>query len=291
LAIEELAGSRFDLAMARLREGHILEFRDVGFRIDDDGTLLCIVDSSWAIRSVTAARATADLDGGKVVLEALINSSPDFAQAVRGRPVRYELIHDYGTGAVLLCSRIGDRLEWARGFRAAQEVATRGGKVRRSGRAWRKESRSLRETLYRGSKFTRWTLSPVVALALISLPLLTSGWSPGKVVVVTAIELMLACLLVSLLAPGRFPAVVGVVTATIFAGYVAYAVDALVRRPSTLTPSAAGDGTSPLNAVSGLVLIGIPSLLLSVAFFRQWSRQRAEKRTTRDERSPTSVSG
>jgi hypothetical protein len=60
--------------------------------------------------------AETDLEEGRAALEHLVQSSPSFADAVQGKPVRYELIHDYGTGSYLVCSKMHGLLTWASSF-------------------------------------------------------------------------------------------------------------------------------------------------------------------------------
>jgi hypothetical protein len=116
-AVDDPSGPRFDLALERLRSGASFEFEDVAFQISEDGALVCVVDSSWEIGNVTESTAASDFAAGQVALEHLLKSSPPFAAAVFGRPVRYELIDHYGTGSVLICSKVGENMTWAGGMR------------------------------------------------------------------------------------------------------------------------------------------------------------------------------
>jgi hypothetical protein len=115
-AVEAIEGPRFELAIERLTSGRAFEFQDVAFRIDDDGSLVCIVDSSWRIDNISVETATKDLEEGRGALEYLLGAAPAFSSAVRGRPVRYELIEDYGNGSVLLCTKENETLVWANGL-------------------------------------------------------------------------------------------------------------------------------------------------------------------------------
>jgi hypothetical protein len=114
--IEEPHGSRFDLALERFLDGNAFEFKQIAFAIDQNGTVRCSVDSSWASSAVTADTARKDLAEGQHVLEELLISSEAFRAAVQGRAVRYDLIEDYGMGSILICSRTGNELTWAPGF-------------------------------------------------------------------------------------------------------------------------------------------------------------------------------
>ncbi len=114
--VHTVVGSRFELAIELLVSGRSFEFHDVSFRIERDGTLLCTVDSSWGIDNVTLETATRDLEEGRAALDYLVVAAPAFAAAVHGRPVRFELIDDYGSGSVLICTRVSDKLAWAPGL-------------------------------------------------------------------------------------------------------------------------------------------------------------------------------
>jgi hypothetical protein len=115
-SVDDATGSRFDLAMERFRSGETFEFRDVGFRLEADGAVHCIVDSSWSAENTTSASAVQDLDSAEVVFKHLTEHSPEFAATVGGRPVSYDLVEDYGMGSVLICRRRDESLVWARGF-------------------------------------------------------------------------------------------------------------------------------------------------------------------------------
>jgi hypothetical protein len=114
--VDAVEGPRFELAIELLTSGRAFEFHDVTFRTDDGGALLCIVDSSWGVGDTTPETATKDLEEGRVALEYLLEAAPAFASAVRGRPVRYELIEDYGNGSVLICTKVDDAIVWAHGL-------------------------------------------------------------------------------------------------------------------------------------------------------------------------------
>jgi hypothetical protein len=114
--VDELAGPRFELAIERLREGHTFEFHDVGFRLEHDRYLVCIVDSSCGIEAISAPTAMHDLRVGATVVDRLLLSSPTFSAAVQGRQPRFELVVDYGEGSILICSNTEDVVTWVHGF-------------------------------------------------------------------------------------------------------------------------------------------------------------------------------
>lgn len=110
LKLEKLTGVRFATALELLREGGGFSVEGVVFRFDPPGELCCIVESSWAPERVSLATATEDLDFAAAVLQRVQAASPEFAALVQGATRRFELIHDYGGGSILLATRRGHRL-------------------------------------------------------------------------------------------------------------------------------------------------------------------------------------
>jgi hypothetical protein len=114
--VEAVSGARFDVALERFLGGQAFEFREVSFAMTPSGTVVVGVDTSWPLANVTADTATADFEFGRRALHELVASAASFASAVEGRPIRYELIADYGNGSVLLCTLEGGRLTWSAGL-------------------------------------------------------------------------------------------------------------------------------------------------------------------------------
>ncbi len=116
MEITEPHGSRFEVALERLRDGHAFTFRGVGFWLAPDGSLKVRVQSSWRLENATGQTALSDLDRAKNLLDALIKESPSFASLVKERARRFILIDDYGMGAVELCRSVDGELIWAKGM-------------------------------------------------------------------------------------------------------------------------------------------------------------------------------
>lgn len=114
--VDGVAGPRFELALERLRSGHTFDFQEARFRFDGDGTLVCEVCSSWGREYVTSATASADLERGRAALRNLLGASESFSTSVRNRPIRYELIEDYGNGSILIGCERGETFTWASGI-------------------------------------------------------------------------------------------------------------------------------------------------------------------------------
>ena len=129
-AVHELDGPRFASAMELLGSGLSFEFADVAFQISPDGSLTCVVDSSWDLPMLTPSAAAKDLAAGWATFEYLLHSSSRFAAAVAGRRVVLQLVSDYGTGAVRICSDFRDRIEWSPGvFPDGHDVVTAAARV------------------------------------------------------------------------------------------------------------------------------------------------------------------
>ena len=116
MEVTEPHGSRFEVALERLRDGHAFTFRGVGFWLAPDGSLEVRAQSSWRIENTTEQTALSDLENAKNLLAALIKGSSSFASLVMGRAHRFVLIDDYGMGAVELCRLVDGALIWAKGM-------------------------------------------------------------------------------------------------------------------------------------------------------------------------------
>ena len=114
--VEALTGPRYELALELFRSGKSFDFRDVSLSIGDDGACLCIIDSSWGSEDVTATTAATDFEEAAATLRYILESSPEFASIVQSRPIRYELVNDYGDGSILICSKADGVVSWAYGF-------------------------------------------------------------------------------------------------------------------------------------------------------------------------------
>ena len=114
--VSTTVGQRFDVALERFLAGQFFGFHQIQLRMLPNGTICCAVDSSWEIENVTAETATTDFEEARDSFDALVAQSPAFASLIQGRLVRYDLVDDYGTGTLLLCSFDGGELAWAPGF-------------------------------------------------------------------------------------------------------------------------------------------------------------------------------
>lgn len=61
-------------------------------------------------------RAHADFEAASTTVARLLQSSPELASTIEDRDIRYELLHDYGTGAIRVATLDHGRVAWATGF-------------------------------------------------------------------------------------------------------------------------------------------------------------------------------
>jgi hypothetical protein len=117
------------------------------------------------------------------------------------------------------------------------------------------------QTLFGGSPFIRWTLTPCVLLFALSMPLLMEERTPAKVALLVGVELVCLTYLAGLWLPPRlghwaFRGLAGL----IFLAYAAYAVDVSFFKGKRAATSARRGAASPLNAWLGFAVIGLPAL-------------------------------
>jgi hypothetical protein len=117
------------------------------------------------------------------------------------------------------------------------------------------------QTLFRGSPFLRWALTPFLLLFAVVMPLLLDNWTPGALAVMIGMELM--CL--SLLAGFWLPARIGqwafrILAALVFLAYAAYLIHAFFFTHTPFKLAERRSEASPRNALLGFVLIGLPCL-------------------------------
>jgi hypothetical protein len=112
---DETEGSRAELALQLLADGKYVSFRGLGLRIDASGALECRVFSRWNAENVTEAIAREAFAAGARTLEQLCES-PRFAALLGSRSRMWELLDDYGQGAVGLCRWDGVAIQWSKGY-------------------------------------------------------------------------------------------------------------------------------------------------------------------------------
>lgn len=116
-------------------------------------------------------------------------------------------------------------------------------------------------TLFGGSRFIRWALSPFVLIFAISMPLIIEEWTLSRAALMAGIEFM--CL--SLLAGLWLPAKIGnwafrILAGSVFLAYASYLIYELFLSGAPFRLSGRRGEASPRNALLGFVIIGLPSL-------------------------------
>ena len=120
LPVDSCEGPRWRTALEVLKEGGYVVFKGVGLTLRDDGargkpqlgTLRARVQSGWQAQNLSEARALEDLSRGAAIVDDLIARSPEIREVVEQRGMLYELLDDYGTGAVLIATMSEGRIDW-----------------------------------------------------------------------------------------------------------------------------------------------------------------------------------
>ena len=117
------------------------------------------------------------------------------------------------------------------------------------------------QTLFGGSRFVRWALSPFVLLFAVVMPLLVETWTLKLAGMIAGLELFCVALLAGFWLPGRtgqwaFRSLAGAV----FLVYAGYLIDQFLFSDSPFRLVESRSETSPRNALLGFVIIGLPSL-------------------------------
>jgi phenylalanyl-tRNA synthetase beta subunit len=109
-------GTRYQLAIDRFREGEPLVFENLSLRLAKDDQVHCSIAAAWQPESITHERAQADFEAAFETVARLLQSSAELASTIEDREIRYELFHDYGTGAIRVAALDQGRVAWANGF-------------------------------------------------------------------------------------------------------------------------------------------------------------------------------
>ena len=120
------------------------------------------------------------------------------------------------------------------------------------------------DRLFIGSRFIFWSLTPFLIGFAIGVPLMIEGWKPSMVIFVVAMEIPILCLVLGLYDPTRFRWALRVTTGMVFALYLWYLVDMWVLSDKEFKLFVSRSEASPINALLGFVIIGIPSLIFSL---------------------------
>jgi hypothetical protein len=117
------------------------------------------------------------------------------------------------------------------------------------------------ETLFGGSRFIRWSLTPFVLLFAVFMPIAIEEWTPARVALITGMEFMCIALLAGFWLPVRFGrwAFRGLAGA-VFLSYSGYLIYEFFFSSAPFRILGNRGEASPRNALLGFALIGLPSL-------------------------------
>ena len=105
MRFDEPEGQRSELALQQLVDGFQINFRGLGLHLTSDGSLACRVYTAWHPENLTLARAEEGFRIGRAILGELLGGSPPWASQLAGTKQTWQLLHDPGTGAILLCTQ------------------------------------------------------------------------------------------------------------------------------------------------------------------------------------------
>jgi hypothetical protein len=125
LRVDVVDGPNWRPALELLRDGHVIVYQGVGLQLADFSEpgrvtvgpltpLTARIATQWELGNLTKSRALTDLTTGQAIVQALIADSSDVRELVEDRGLRYELIDDYDTGAILLATLSSGVIEWHR---------------------------------------------------------------------------------------------------------------------------------------------------------------------------------
>ncbi len=115
MRFDEAKGSRAELALELLSGGKGINFKGLGLQLGPSGELECSVFSHWLPENMNAKIAEQEFSVGKGILAALLAESESFASLLATRTTSWELLYDYGQGAIRLCRLDGNSLVWDAG--------------------------------------------------------------------------------------------------------------------------------------------------------------------------------
>ena len=116
MRFDETKGRRADLALELLSSGKFINFRGLGLQLVANDGLECRVFSQWAPENMNSEIAKQEFAAGEETLAALLAGSELFASLLGTRSRTWELLYDYGQGAIRLCQLEGANLVWDAGW-------------------------------------------------------------------------------------------------------------------------------------------------------------------------------
>jgi hypothetical protein len=121
------------------------------------------------------------------------------------------------------------------------------------------------ETLFGGSAFVRWTLTPAVFLFAVLMPFLIPSWTPTTVAITVGIEIMCLALIAGFWLPARLGRwALRVLAGLVFLAYFIYLIYEFLFSEAPFKIFEARGKASPRNALLGFIVIGLPCLWYSL---------------------------
>jgi len=120
LRVDEVGGPNWAAALGMLLEGGYVVYQGVGLttahpttgHTEPLGALRVRVFTEWQAQNLTESRARADLARGQAIVERLQEESPEVRDLALRQGVEYELLDDYGMGAVLIGTLTTGDVQW-----------------------------------------------------------------------------------------------------------------------------------------------------------------------------------
>jgi hypothetical protein len=117
------------------------------------------------------------------------------------------------------------------------------------------------QTLFAGSRFIRWTLTPFVLLFAVVMPLLVEKWTLKLATMIGGMEFFCIALLAGFWLPVRIGRwAFRSLGAAVFLVYAGYLIDQVFFTDTPFRLLESRSESSPRNALLGFVIIGLPSL-------------------------------
>ena len=129
------------------------------------------------------------------------------------------------------------------------------------------------KTLFSGSRFIFWSLSPCLVLFAIVMPLSITEWNVARIILVTVMDVAALLLVIGLYNTKKFWWALRVVTAIVFCGYLMLLIDELLHGDTTINRLLRGD--SPVEVIKTFIGVGIPCILYTL--LGRFSRREATK--------------
>lgn len=120
LRVDLVGGPNWAAAVAILNEGGYIIYRGIGLTAGASdrsgkrhlGVVTAEIPSEWQSENLTEARALADIERGKAVVDELTAESPDVRQLIQSQGLQFDLIDYYGMGSTLIARYKDGSIEW-----------------------------------------------------------------------------------------------------------------------------------------------------------------------------------